>query len=105
MKKTIYTIAFIALISVVSNAQTSDHSKKQEPAKAETVNADGTISTAPVATDNVPATVAPENKADNSQTGEKPKNGTRMAITEKGVPASKKTTEGKKEESAKTQKH
>ena len=103
MKKTIYTIALIALFSVVSNAQTT--SNKQEPAKAETVNPDGTISTAPVATDNIPTTAAPESKSDDTKTSEKPKSGTRMAITEKGVPASKKAAEGKKEEPAKAEKH
>jgi hypothetical protein len=95
MKKTVYTIAFIALFSVMCNAQDS-HGKKEAPAKKETVNPDGTLSTTP----NENATTAPKNE----EKGGKPQ--TRMAITEKGVPASnsKKPAE-KKAEPAKAEKH
>ncbi len=102
MKKTFYTIACIALFTVVSNAQTATPEKKAEPAK-EVVNPDGTVSTAPTL---VPASAATEAPQDNSsQQTRKKDGGTRMAITEKGVPASKKPAEAKKAEPAKTEKH
>lgn len=93
MKKTVYTIAFIALFSVMCNAQ-DNHAKKEAPAKKEAVNPDGTsLSPAPQANPN----------SQNAEKAEKPHNGTRMAITEKGVPAKK--AETKKEEPAKAEKH
>jgi len=96
MKKTLYTIAFIALLTTASNAQDNKKESKQAPAKKETVNPDGTTSPAPAVL--TPAPQA-EQKTDNAQKG-----GTRMAITEKGVPASKKPAD-KKTEATKTEKH
>src|SRR4051812_33605167 len=99
MKKTIYTIAFIALFSVMCNAQDT-REKKEAPAKKETVNPDGTLNKTPEA--------APSDATTNSKSDEKaskPQGGTRMAITEKGVPASKKPADTKKSEPAKTEKH
>lgn len=105
MKKTVYTLAFVAFFGVMANAQTAKPASaksepvKAEPIKAETVNPDGTISPAPASSN------APELKAkDDNQPVRK--EGTRMAITEKGVPASKKPVEAtKKAEPAKTEKH
>lgn len=100
MKKTIYTIAFIALFSVISNAQTQDRqANSAEPVKVETtVNPDGTISPsyAPAAADKTTEVDKGNNQG--------AKGGTRMAITEKGVPASKKSTENKKTETPKSEK-
>jgi hypothetical protein len=118
MKKTVYTIAFIALFSFMTNAQSSNTPKKQEPAKSTSVNDDGTISPAPTTapTDNVPAQTpaastvvtsvedqpaSPAKKEASENTAPK----SRMAITEKGVPASKKPAEEKKTESTKKEKH
>jgi len=110
MKKTVYTIAFIALFSVMSHAQ--DNNAKQPkpaattPAQKETVNPDGTLSPAQPAAVSAPANESaveapkPDDKGTKNQKG-----GTRMAITEKGVPASKKPAEPKKAEPAKTEKH
>ena len=97
MKKTVYTLAFIALFSVMANAQAPEKAKKQEPAKSATVNPDGTVAPAGAATEAQPA--------EGKKSDTKPASGTRMAITEKGVPASKKPAEGKKAEPAKTEKH
>ncbi len=103
MKKTVYTLAFVALFSVMAKSQSADPQKKKEPAKKETVNPDGTLAPAP-------AVSSPE--PDAKQADQPMKSGTRMAITEKGVPASKssdakaqKATEPKKTEPAKTEKH
>lgn len=101
MKKTIYTIAFIALFSAFANAQDTKQVKQDKPVQATT-------------TDVAPAAAADNAQAqDNSKpaatketkTEAKPAAGTRMAITEKGVPASKKAAEPKKSEPAKTEKH
>jgi hypothetical protein len=101
MKKTIYTLAFVALLSVMAKSQSATEPKKAEPVKKETVNPDGTIAPVQGVQDEKPA-----------QAQEPKKSGTRMAITEKGVPASKSTdsksqkaAEPKKTEPAKTEKH
>ena len=101
MKKTIYTLAFVALLSVMAKSQSASEPKKSEPAKKEKVNPDGTLAPVQGVQDEKPA-AAQEPK----------KGGTRMAITEKGVPASKsadtkpqKAVESKKTEPAKTEKH
>ena len=97
MKKNIYTIAFIALLSLASNAQTTKKESKA-PDKKETVNPDGTLSPTPI--NEIPqATQAPQD----GQESKPQKSGTRMAITEKGVPASKKPAD-KKTEAPKTEK-
>ena len=102
MKKTLYTLALVALISFASNAQDSKGAKKA-PAAKETVNPDGTLQVAP-ADQVTPAAEPQTNSKDQKQQG-----GTRMAITEKGVPAAKKPAEKKAEpakaEPVKTEKH
>ena len=81
MKKTMYTLAFVAFFSLLSNAQDNNSLKKHESAQA--VNPDGT--TSPAATPK-----ADDGKTVQKKEGEvKPAGGTRMAITEKGIPASK----------------
>jgi hypothetical protein len=106
MKKTLYTIAFIALFTTLSNAQ--DHSpatKKQEPARVETATpikaSDPAVT--PAATDN--AGVNNQREVSSSETKPAANGPKRMAITEKGVPAPKKNNEVKKAEPAKTEKH
>lgn len=119
MKKTFYTIAFIALFSFMTNAQSSNTTTKQEPAQSTVVNDDGTISPAPKAaeTDNVPVqapvastvvTTVEDQPAPSPAKKEASENSvpkSRMAITEKGVPASKKPAAEKKAESTKKEKH
>lgn len=102
MKKTLYTFAFVALVSFASNAQDTKKEAKQAPAAKETVNPDGTVIVQPA------AEPASESQTSTSK-DQKHQGGTRMAITEKGVPASKKPaekkTEAPKTEPAKTEKH
>jgi hypothetical protein len=90
MKKYLFTISFVAAFALISQAQ-SDGAK---PAKKEKVNPDGTMA---------PATTAPANEvraADNkSQPNDAKPAGKRMAITEKGVPASK-SNDGAKDQKA-----
>ncbi len=81
MKKVIYTLAFVSLISIASRAQEPKKEKKQEPVK--TVNVDGTVTEATV-------TAEPTKKS-----------GTRMAINEKGLPGSKTTNQNNTKESTK----
>jgi hypothetical protein len=94
MKKTIYTVAFFAFIAFTGNAQTSNNAVSPDDSKKEfkkqVVNPDGTL-----ANDVKEAEVKTE-KA--SKEVPVTKDGTRMAITEKGVPAAKKKakTEGTK---------
>ena len=107
MKKVLYTIALVTLFGVVSKAQSSDGVKKDAPKKT-SVNADGTLGTpqlnegkAPQANDGKAPQQANETKQqepNKQQNEKKPAGGTRMAITEKGVPASK----AKKEEAKDT---
>ncbi len=80
MKKTLYTLSFVAFFALVTQAQSKPETatKKEQATQAtEQINADGTkmVNDGKQATDNVKKEV--------------PKDGTRMAITEKGVPASK----------------
>lgn len=101
MKRTIYTMAFVAFLGVMANAQTTSKSVpvQQQPVPAETINPDGTISTQP-------AQGEPQLRvSEANQNPEGHKDGKRMAITEKGVPASKKQsqTESKKTEPAKSE--
>ncbi len=85
MKKTMYTLAFVAFFSLLSNAQDNNSLKKHESAQA--VNPDGT--TSPAATEKA-TPKADDGKTVQKKEGEvKPAGGTRMAITEKGIPASK----------------
>lgn len=88
MKKTIFTLAFFALFAVAGNAQNSNNAASQDnnsnkELKKPIVNPDGTLANgakeAEVKTENTKKEVPPA------------KDGTRMAITEKGVPAKKKT--------------
>lgn len=103
MKKTLLTLGFIALVSFASNAQDTQKEAKKAPAAKENVNPDGTITIQPAA--EPAASEAPANTSKD----QKQQSGTRMAITEKGVPASKKPAEKKPEatktEPAKTEKH
>ena len=92
MKKAIYSIAFVTMLSFASNAQ--DQNKAQDDkAPKETVNPDGTLKQ-----DNKYGIEG--KKADSkseSKKEEAPKRGgTRMAINEKGLPGNAKTA--KKEE-------
>ncbi|PBQ34379.1 hypothetical protein CNR22_22240 [Sphingobacteriaceae bacterium] len=102
MKKTLLTLGFIALISFASNAQDTKKEAKKAPAAKETVNPDGTL----IAPEPAPAATEAQT---NTSKDQKQQGGTRMAITEKGVPASKKPVEKKPEavktEPAKTEKH
>jgi hypothetical protein len=101
MKKTIYTIVLIAGFAFVSQAQQpANTQKKAAPAKAtQSVNPDGTL--APAAEASTESAVPQD---DNQNKTEKKQGGTRMAITEKGVPASKKPAEKKKTEATKSEK-
>lgn len=100
MKRTVYTLAFVALFSVMAKSQSTEQPKKEDAVKKETLNPDGTLAPA-------------ESNQDAKKAEEPKKSGTRMAITEKGVPASKKTeaaktekaTEPKKTEPSKSEKH
>ena len=73
MKKLFYTISFVALLSIAGKSQTDKPAAKQEPAKKETIQSAATTHDA-----------AKDEKADQPKS-----TGTRMAINEKGVPASK----------------
>lgn len=88
MKKTFYTIAFLSLMSFAAQAQTTENKVSQDPARKEAkpanTNADGTMATE---SKGAPATTTEKSKEQASP----PKDGTRMAITEKGLPAKKKT--------------
>jgi hypothetical protein len=112
MKKTLYTIAFVALFCAFSNAQApaskaTKQNAKAQPAPAASSDAAANPAVAPAASsDNAqPATSATDAKPATSASDAKPAGGTRMAITEKGVPAPKKTSEAKKSEPAKAEKH
>jgi hypothetical protein len=109
MKKYLYTLSLVALFAAVGTAQSAEPAKKQNASKQAAVNDDGTTATKP-------ATEAQQNpKTDNAQpagASDKPAPAKRMAITEKGVPASKSTdgkkataAEPKRAEPAKTEKH
>ncbi|MES2681631.1 MAG: hypothetical protein V4635_17175 [Bacteroidota bacterium] len=77
MKKLIYSISLVTLISIAGKAQTDKPAGKQEATKKEAA------ASHEVAT---PQNVVKEEKAPAAE----PKNGgTRMAINEKGVPATK----------------
>lgn len=100
MKRTVYTLAFVALFSVLAKSQSTEQPKKEEAVNKEALNPDGTL--------------APAQSSEDAKKAEEPKkSGTRMAITEKGVPASKKqeaaktqkATEPKKSEPSKAEKH
>lgn len=110
MKKHLYTIAFVSLFGVMAKAQHTEPAAQPAKAKQEQkVNPDGTISPAQSATPAQEIAPASNNQAAPASSG---KTGpTRMAITEKGVPASKSAPESKpkatekKAEPAKTEKH
>lgn len=73
MKKLVYTLSFVALVGLTSKAQEPVKQEQPAPVKKEAKNNQRPVSETP----------APEAK----QPGEQPKS--RMAITQKGVPASK----------------
>lgn len=93
MKKIIYTLSFLALFAVAGKAQNA--TPIQEAGKSEVM---------PPSTKQQAATAqqAPKKKTDESTTAkEKPKSsGTRMAINEKGVPATKAAKDKKEEKTA-----
>ena len=96
MKKIIYTLSFLAFSSLVANAQTSGAATPVQ----------GTVGM----TQPSPAQQksAAELKKTETPTATEPQKGTRMAINEKGVPASKggtKSVAGEKDKAAKTQKN
>lgn len=96
MKKVIYTLSFVALCSIAANAQSDKPAKQAQPAKTTTESKDAKPSE---------TTLAP-NRADGSatdnasSTDNMPTPKKRMAINEKGVPASKSTAEKPKTEKA-----
>lgn len=76
MKRTLYTIAFVALLGAFANAQDNarqNNGSKQDNAKQDNAN---------VNTNNGA-------KQDNAKTNDQGGGGTRMAVTKKGLPASK----------------
>ena len=81
MKKIIYTLSALAFFALAGKAQTPS---KQEPKKE----------TAPATEQSKPAAVKKGEQA------HEPKAGTRMAINEKGVPASKASTAKEKKEAS-----
>ena len=83
MKKLIYTVAFVAFISIAGQAQTDKPAAKQEPAKKEAAASHEMMNSS----GNVKEEKATEPK-------------TRMAINEKGVPAAKTNKGIMKEEKA-----
>lgn len=101
MKKTIYTLAFVAFFSLLSNAQ-DNNSLKQHESSNQAVNPDGTQK--PATSEKV-TPKADDGKTVQKKEGEvKPAGGTRMAITEKGIPASKaKEEKATKKEQAKSE--
>jgi len=94
MKKTVYTLAFMAVFAIAGKAQVaperSQYDKSDNAAQAKSNN---TQSNTDQKTDNTKTEKS-------SQAGQDPKSGTRMAITEKGMPApkAKAKTENKTEE-------
>jgi len=89
MKKLIYTFSFATLLGLAAKSQTVNESAKQDGAKQST-----------------PAAVLVATESANEKTQKapapvsEPKSGTRMAINEKGVPASKAAKDKSKEEKA-----
>jgi hypothetical protein len=79
MKRIILSSVFLLAFAVAGKAQTPASTDKQKDTKSEAVNADGTLKQEDKAT-------KPEDKG---------KTGTRMAITEKGIPANKSKNAGK----------
>ncbi|MBK9284624.1 MAG: hypothetical protein IPM51_09960 [Sphingobacteriaceae bacterium] len=89
MKKTLFTIAFVSLFAIAANAQDSKTKKDSKPktekapvstdAAAPAVNADGTL---------VTETATEVKKEETTPTTKK----SRMAINQKGTPASSKNT-------------
>lgn len=100
MKRILYTAAFVAFFGAMGFAQSAKPAKKAEPA-AETVNPDGSAKASQSGKSQQPMNEegnpdgSPKNQplkepASKTDGGDKPANKkTRMAITEKGVPASK----------------
>ena len=99
MKKSIFTLAFAAILQFTSQAQSQDQAKPKENTKKETVNPDGTLAPADQAAGNNGAMKkerAPDEapaKTDNAikkdETSPQPAS---RAITEKGAPTSKGST-------------
>jgi hypothetical protein len=94
MKKTLYTLSFLALFTIAANAQTHEKKIAQEQQTTK-INDDGTISTIS-ATESVDKVEKIEKKEE-----PKPKTATRMAINQKGAPTSK--TKTSKEETKKAE--
>jgi hypothetical protein len=103
MKKFLYTAALVSLLGIMAKAQ--DTRKATDNGAKSTTTKDKSVA-------NDQATIqSADHRSDNAD--KKEKGATRMAITEKGVPASKNTettkspkaAEPKKAEPAKTEKH
>ncbi len=88
MKKIFYTLSFVAFFTLVTQAQSKPQTvipAEQAVPVGERINADGTQ-------------VKEESKRANDNVKQDvPKDGTRMAITEKGLPASKNKQKDTKE--------
>lgn len=103
MKNFLITTSFITVFAFTSNAQDTKSNSADKPVPKKEEPATLKPASAPQSTD-------PQPQATESRSN---KGGTRMAITEKGVPASKNTepaktqkaTEPKKAEGTKTEKH
>ncbi len=96
MKKILYTIVCIAAFQQVSQAQSQEPEKPKQEAKAQTVNADGTL-----ATEGKTSTEGDKVSKDKSSAPEGKQNtkGSKESSTK-----SKKTSSGKTTESTKTEK-
>jgi hypothetical protein len=101
MKKTLYTLSFVALFAIAGTAQNSQDQPKQDPAKRDHVNHDGTAAPASQNPDQPRQEPAAKQKSTSQNADQAPANSSmknasspdqpkdRHAITDKGVPAAK----------------
>lgn len=113
MKKYLLSAAFVSLLGLAAQAQDNQSQQGSRNSAADQNNNKATLAPADQKAEKVETVEQQPQSATQQQDPTKAKPATRMAITEKGVPASKNTdakpeqkaTEQKKSEPAKSPKH